>query len=293
MKKRCILKAPAKLNLHLQVGSRRQDGFHDIKSLFIMVDLYDEIDMRSLKTGNDCKIIGNFNCAPEDNLIYRAWREFCNASGEKIGVEFVVDKKIPSMAGLGGGSSDAAAVLKAMNLLTEGYFNSDELAGIAGRIGSDVPFFLTSPAALIGGRGERIKEMTQARKQSYVIIHPEIGISTAEAYGWLDSDGSCRKTFYTDDEIIGIYQEDISGYGRFFNDFSKVLHDRYTEFDKAVSSLYKYGAQYSSVTGSGSAVFGLFGSCEDAENAEKQLQNEYKFAQKINSLDRIPYAILE
>lgn len=292
MEKQCVLKAPAKLNLHLQVGDRRSDGFHDLNSLFIMVDLYDEINARSLKTDNDCRINGDFNCSVESNLIYKAWWEFCSEVGYEVGIEFSVEKNIPSFAGLGGGSSDAAAALKIMNFMFDTDFDDIHLAEIGSRIGSDVPFFLTAPAAFISGRGEKVKGI-EAVEHDFVLIHPQVEISTAEAYAWLDSSVVKRAAFLSEERICEVYKGDCSAYNEFSNDFSYELNERFNVFPEIDSALKQQGAVYSSITGSGSAVFGLFESAAEAENAQKNLQNKYKFVQKIKSLDRIPYAILE
>ena len=292
MEKRYVLKAPAKINLHLQVGLKRADGFHDINSLFIMVDLFDEINAGSLKTGNDCRIKGNFNCTVEENLIYKAWSEFCRSAGECFGIEFLVSKNIPSGAGMGGGSSDAAAALKLMNLLFDTRYDDSRLADIGGRIGSDVPFFFDSPAALIGGRGESVNGI-KAVGLDLVAVHPGIGVSTGEAYRWVDELEEPRPDFISDERIIEIYNGNRDGYREFRNDFTGVLKQRYDVFGDIISDLEGEGAAYANVTGSGSAVFGLFESGAEAAKAEKNLQNRYKFVQKIKSLDRIPYAILE
>ena len=292
MKKLCILKAPAKLNLHLQVGEKRQDGFHDINSLFVMVNLFDEISARSLKTGNDCRIIGDFNCPDADNLIYKAWVEFCREAGKSFAVEFNVEKNIPSFAGLGGGSSDAAAALKILNLLFETGFSNKQLEKIGSRLGSDIPFFFNGPAALIGGRGDVIKGI-EPRRNDFLLINPEVEISTADAYRWVDNSPGRKPRFLTEERMLEIYTGNTDDWCNFTNDFSPVLKERYNIFSDIEDSLSGAGAVYRSITGSGSAVFGLFRGALEVKEAEKTLQNEYKFVQKIKSLDRIPYAILE
>lgn len=287
------MKAPAKLNLHLEVGKKSEDGFHDINSLFIMVDLFDEISLSSLKTGNDCRISGKFNCKKEDNLIYRAWQAFSKASGIKTGVEFSVLKRIPSFAGMGGGSSDAAAALKALNELFDRPLPFEILKDIAKRTGSDVPFFLSGPAVLAGGKGGKIKRLFNPRALNFVVVRPEIDISTSLAYGWLDESDLTVNSFMDSDNISGIYYGDLKGYNRFYNSFTDILCEKYEIFSNTLSLLNESGAVYSNITGSGSAVFGLYNSEGEAEYAQKKLKNSYKFVQKINSLDRIPIAILE
>lgn len=142
MKQRLILKVPAKLNLHLQVGETRPDGFHEIKSLFVMVDLYDQIIISSLKIGNRCEINGSFDCADEDNLIFKAWKLFCESTGLNRGAVFDVQKNIPSRAGMGGGSSDAAAVLAGLNKFFNAGLDVRQLCSLGVKLRSDVPFFI-------------------------------------------------------------------------------------------------------------------------------------------------------
>lgn len=179
-----------------------------------------------------------------------------------------------------------------MNMLFN-VFSDAELAVIAAQIGSDVPFFLSSPAAVISGRGEQINRMQNERVLNFVLINPGIDISTAEAYRWIDDSIERDATFLSDEKIIGIFKDGLNGYRGFKNDFYGVLETRFDVFSHLTDELYKAGAVYSNVTGSGSAVFGLFESLKDAEKAENKLQNRFKFVQKIKSLDRIPYAILE
>ncbi len=293
MQKRCILKAPAKINLHLEIGIRRQDGFHELKSLFIMTDLYDEICLSSLKTGNYCRITGDFNCVEEDNLIYKAWLEFCRETGNKFPADFTVEKKIPSFAGLGGGSSDAAAAIRAMDMLYDTNLGTERMLSIAEKIGSDVPFFISAPAAVIEGRGEKITPLNKYKELNLVVVQPDVKISTGEAYGWIDLLNRKQISFLENEKITDLYLGDLSGYSGFRNDFETVLFKRFDVFERIIGSLREAGAARGGVTGSGSAVYGVFESPEMAENARKSLVNEHKFVQKIKSLDRIPYAILE
>ena len=287
------MKAPAKLNLHLQVGDRKRSGFHDIHSLFVMVDIYDEINLSSLKTSNDCKISGSFNCETKDNLIYKAWKAFCDETDTQPGVDFQVSKKIPVFAGMGGGSSDAAAALMGLNQLMGEPLSDKDLRRIGCSLGSDVPFFLGTPAVIAGGRGEVIHRNLTPRVLDFLVIYPEIKISTAEAYRWVDESASVRNAFADCDELSDIYEGELTGFNAYTNDFAEVLCGRFSEFNTVLKELNDCGAVFSNITGSGSAVFGLFENTKAAEEAEKKLKNSYKFVQKIKSLDRIPIAILE
>ncbi|MBI9106922.1 MAG: 4-(cytidine 5'-diphospho)-2-C-methyl-D-erythritol kinase [Spirochaetales bacterium] len=293
MKQRCILKAPAKINLHLQIARIRQDGFHDIKSLFVMVDLYDQITISSLKTGNRCEINGSFDCAIEDNLIFRAWKIFCENTGTEHGVVFDIKKMIPSCAGMGGGSSDAACVLTGLNLLFETGFTVNQLCSMGEKLGSDIPFFLTGPAAVVKGRGEDVSEILNPRVLHFVVINPEIRVSTPEAYSWVDQSAEDETVFLDDEQMSRIYNADLEQFAGFQNDFAPVLAGRYPVFGRVIDELEAAGAVYSNVTGSGSVVFGLFTGRKSAGKAYETLKTKYKYVQKIKSLDRIPYAILE
>jgi 4-diphosphocytidyl-2-C-methyl-D-erythritol kinase len=293
MKQRCILKAPAKINLHLQVGKTRQDGFHDIKSLFVMVDLYDQIIISSLKIGNRCEINGSFDCADEDNLIFKAWKIFCKSTGTKHGVVFDVRKRIPSKAGMGGGSSDAAFVLSGLNTMFKTGLTVNQLCSMGAELGSDVPFFLSGPAAVVSGRGENIVELDTARELHFVIINPELSVSTADAFRWIDQKAERPQVYLDDDSINRIYRGELNHFTDFQNDFTPVLAVKYPAYSRIIEDLKDEGAVYSNVTGSGSVVFGLFIGLKEAEKAVTALKSKYKFALRIKSLDRIPYAILE
>ncbi|MDC7124232.1 MAG: 4-(cytidine 5'-diphospho)-2-C-methyl-D-erythritol kinase, partial [Spirochaetales bacterium] len=288
-----VMKAPAKINLHLQVGNKREDGFHDIMSLFQMVDLYDEMRLSSLKTDNDCRIIGNFNCRVEDNLIYKAWQYYCKACEQKIGVIFEVEKIIPSFAGMGGGSSDAATALIALNKMF-GLLTDKDLIRVAAKVGSDVPFFLsTTTAAIISGKGENVSSIKKPEKLPIVLVNPEIKISTPEAYKWIDESREDNVVLSTENELLEIYYGEKNGYKSFYNDFTPVLEKRNNIFSVIKNNLYETGALYSNVTGSGSTVFGIYSNEKDAEKAVNVLSKEINYVQKNNLLDISPNAILE
>ena len=137
--------SPAKVNLHLEVYPKREDGFHPILSIFQMISLYDEIEIRSLTVSNVCTIDGNFDFPPEENIIWKSWNLFRRETGIRRGVAFSVVKRIPRGAGLGGGSSNAGAALRGLNRLFETGISSRRLAELGSEAGSDVPFFCTAP----------------------------------------------------------------------------------------------------------------------------------------------------
>jgi 4-diphosphocytidyl-2-C-methyl-D-erythritol kinase len=196
--------APAKINLFFEVASRRQDGFHEIETLMVPVGLYDTLALRDDPSGQvtlqarwaagvtmtDCGAAGGLLQATrlsdipqgEENLAVRAVRLLADAAGINRGAKLRLVKRIPACAGLGGGSSDAAAAMLAANLAWGLSWSVSRLADIAGQIGSDVPFFLYSRPCVCTGRGERIKPIYGIAKLELVIISPPGGLSTAAVY---------------------------------------------------------------------------------------------------------------
>lgn len=195
---RIIAWAPAKLNLFFEVLGRREDGFHEIETLMAAVSLYDRLVLEPIPQAAagpdravelDCRwAIADGDArfgplpAPSENLVTRALLRFRERSGSAFGARVWLDKSIPPAAGLGGGSSDAAAALLAANLAWEVNWPLDRLASLAAEVGSDVPFFLGAPAAICRGRGERVAPVGQLPQMWFVIVRPPEGLSTAAVY---------------------------------------------------------------------------------------------------------------
>ncbi|MFO7850556.1 MAG: 4-(cytidine 5'-diphospho)-2-C-methyl-D-erythritol kinase, partial [Spirochaetia bacterium] len=229
------IEAPAKINLHLDVGLSREDGFHSIVSLFSMVDLKDDITVKVLNhRDGECVIDGPFTFSSEENLICKAYRAFAEASGFKRGIHVKVIKRIPDQGGLGGGSSNAAAVLKLLQVLSNNPLDLSELYKTALKTGSDVPFFLSGPVSLVEGRGEILTPIDvreDIEKYIVLLIFPPMGVSTAEAYGRLDnlrredtqkSVGGRGGKLSREHIISGYLHEDPEDWP-FYNSFSRVL----------------------------------------------------------------------
>jgi 4-diphosphocytidyl-2-C-methyl-D-erythritol kinase len=194
------IKAPAKLNLHLQIGDRRPDGFHDIESLFLALDFGDTLRVEtvprpfSLELCMDWQIRADLALSPEKNIVSRAVSLFRDRSGCEQGFKISLEKRIPLGGGLGGGSSDAAAALLALNQAADsadkGLLSGAELAEIGASLGSDVPFFLENrSAAWVSGRGEKIQPIVlpeSAQGMVFVLVNPGFPSNTADAYRLLD-----------------------------------------------------------------------------------------------------------
>jgi len=249
------LNAPAKINLFLRVLSRRPDGFHDIESLIQAVDLYDRIVLERSD-------VIELNCSDkslpvaEDNLAFSA-AVMLQSRHYFPGVRINLTKNIPSGAGLGGGSSDAAFVLRGLCQLYGLKPSPDELFEIAASLGSDVPFFLTTGQAFVRGRGEVLTRVDLPLDYDIVIITPPVFLSTADVYRGLDLDlTNYGKGLLLTRKID--FSRLIRLLGQFGNDLEKVVLTRYPNLGELKRSLLGTGALYSSMTGSGSSFFGLF-----------------------------------
>jgi 4-diphosphocytidyl-2-C-methyl-D-erythritol kinase len=257
MKASETLRAPAKLNLTLEVLGRRADGYHSIRSVMVPVDLCDEIDLRIAPGGFTFACSGAV--VEGENLVERAVR-MLDLPSERIHIE--LRKHIPMGAGMGGGSSDAAAIVLAAQ---RGFFSkraeSDDLA-IARALGSDVPFFLVQTGALVEGTGERITALGAMPPWHAIVIKPPVAISTAQAYRRIDEAGP-RET-RSRSASIGMQMAEALQRAQFDrvvdllqNDFHEAFARQTPEIALALTALESAGARKALMTGSGSCVFAL------------------------------------
>jgi 4-diphosphocytidyl-2-C-methyl-D-erythritol kinase len=253
------VRAAAKVNLHLRVYSRRKDGFHGILSLFQAVSLADSIVIRSLKESDTIEIEGDFDCPAQATTIYRAVIAYRDASGMRAGLSLKVDKRIPAGAGLGGGSSDAAATLLGLQALLGGGLLPSDIAEIGASIGSDVPFFLSSGAAIVSGRGEDVEPMESRDDFSLVLAWPGFAVPTAGAYALLDRErpDDSREPDPGPAELEAAYRGEI-GLWPFANSFEPVIGGSRPEIPRAKRILLGAGASFAAMSGSGSSIFGVF-----------------------------------
>ena len=181
-----IINSPAKINLHLNVGNIRTDGFHELVSIFQSVSLFDILSIRSLKTNNLCTLKCNLDFPQEDNLVYKAAVLFMKETKNQDGIEISLEKNIPMGAGLGGGSSNAASVLLGLNKMFNNVLNLGELSKIGAKLGSDVPFFINASTGLVKGRGEVVLPIKTRGDFFIVLVNPGFSVSTKEAFDLLD-----------------------------------------------------------------------------------------------------------
>jgi 4-diphosphocytidyl-2-C-methyl-D-erythritol kinase len=253
----------AKINLSLAVLGRRPDGYHNIQTVFQSISLCDELEFQaSDRLELRCE---NLPDVPQkDNLIWKAAEMLAGIVSAKRGASIILNKKIPSDAGLGGGSSNAAATLLGLCRLWRISPSEVDLVPLAAELGSDVPFFLSGGTALGSGRGEKIYPLPDPSTLHLVVIFPGVQVSTAEAYRSLN----LGLTSATEDNKIqrfcGQLKEDLSWLTGIFNDFEASILPAYPPILEARDFLRQQGAAAALLSGSGSAVFGFF---HDEESA--------------------------
>lgn len=269
------VEAFAKINLTLGVLGKRPDGFHDVRTVLQTIDLSDRISCiaRPGPLRLRCRARG----VPHDrtNTVWRAaealWRADGRA-GEPREVTIEVIKRIPSRAGLGGGSSDAAATLLALTRLWGLEIPHRALASVAATIGADVPFFLSGGAALGVGRGDEIYPLADLPRWSAVIVMPPFGVSTAEAYAWNDRDLDAEPTLPIAATEPRVARTWLGHLPALANDLEPPVARRHPEIAGAVAALRRQGALLAAMSGSGSAVFGLFPTGQVATRARRGLR---------------------
>lgn len=270
------VKAPAKINLTLDVLGKRPDGYHNVSMVMQSVSLYDYITIETTNT-KDIQIACDYEGVPcdETNIAYKACKRFFEYTKEENpGVIITIQKNIPTQAGLAGGSADGAGVLVGLNKLFDTYLKEDELCQIGAKIGADVPFCIVGGTKLASGIGTKLDKMVSMPKCEIVICKPEISISTAEAYRKIDSLKSSHPE-YTAEMVKAIYARDIwMVTSTLFNDFDFALN--LTPINEIKKTMLKNKALGALMTGSGSATYGIFLEKSKAEKCLKVLQGSYK-----------------
>jgi len=265
------MKAPAKINFGLNIISKREDNYHNLETIFYpLKDLYDEIYFtRSNKFEFSCS---DKNLETEDNLIIKVKNLLEKESKKKLNVKIELHKKIPLGAGLGGGSSDAAATLLSLNEMFQLKYDLDKLKNFALQLGSDVPFFILPKPSFAESRGEKLTLIDFEIPYPIVLVNPGIHISTAEAYKNIKP----KKALFNLKEIAGIKLIKPEDYiTKVTNDFEEFAFNKHPEIELIKEKLYDLGANFSLMTGSGSTMFGIFKSIDDADKAKAFFAKKY------------------
>jgi 4-diphosphocytidyl-2-C-methyl-D-erythritol kinase len=269
--------AHAKLNLLLRVLSREADGFHGLETLFCLVDLADRLEVeRRGARGVTIDVEGADVGPPESNLAVRAAALVLAATGERFGVHISLGKRVPVQAGLGGGSSDAAATLHAVNRLAGDAVPRHELLQFAARLGSDVPFFFSgAPLALGWGRGERLLQLPPLPSAPVLLVTPSTPVATGEAYGWVDAarqSAGRRGAVALDLDSLAQWGD----IGRMAgNDFESPVFGRHPGIRAAFEALAGTRPLVCRMSGSGSTLFAVYRSARDRDDAQMMLGRKH------------------
>ncbi len=283
MKDAITIDAPAKINLYLAVGRRMRDGYHRIASIFQALSLRDTLAV-SLGGEAGIHLECACDCPIEQNTMYKAASGFsakARAAGLPLpGIKIRAEKRIPAGGGLGGGSSDAAAVLRALDLLAPAVLSKAELMELAASIGSDVPFFMESACAAVRGRGELLRPVTPRLDYAALLVFPPFPVSTGAAYALLDqarvAGGEPR-----DEDLDAGLEAALRSFARdpvrtwpCVNDFVPAIAERYRGIGDGLAALRSAGADFACMSGSGSTLYGLFAGEERAREAEEKLRSK-------------------
>lgn len=285
------LKAPAKINLGLKVKGLRTDGYHEIETVLQMVSLFDEITFEERKHGIELITEEGHVPSGEENIIYKSAKLFFREVGGS-GVRIRLRKGIPVAAGLGGGSSDAAATLTGLNRLSGSSLEKEELIELGRRVGSDVPFFLFGPSAIAMGRGDILSPISPLRAW-VLLVNPNFPVSTAWAYQNYERLNHRSDTLLTKGEnniklqplLIGDNLDFLKGIS---NDLEGITIMYYPEIKEIKEALLCLGALCSLMSGSGPTIFGVFSQEELARKASLRFTGCRVFVTK--TLTRLPFS---
>lgn len=275
---KATVKAPAKINLTLDIVGKRADGYHDVAMVMQTVSLYDTVTVETTQgEGEGIEVsCPAYPDVPTDdsNIVCKAARAFYQKTGVQAkALTITIDKVIPTQAGLAGGSSDGAAVVLALNQLFETHLKPDEMAEICARFGSDVPFCLLGGTMLATGTGTTLKKLRSLPSCCIVICKPEVCVSTAAAYAACDA-REPKGFLYTDELIKRLYSRDIRGVATcLYNEFEQVME--LPEINEIKKQMLECKALGASMSGSGSAVYAIFLNKKKAENCVNILKENY------------------
>lgn len=265
------LRSPGKVNFRLDVLGKRSDGYHDLRMLNSAISIYDDLELEIVDKGIEV-FCDDDPAVPsgEDNIVFRASKEIMAYSNKNVGVRIRIKKRIPSAAGMGGGSSNAASVLMGLNQLLKIHLPKEKLIRIGLRFGADIPFFIYGGPAIATGIGENLVKVKRLPKMPMVIVTPNLSVITENIYEKFRPNGGAMmeieipKEFATKKSVI-----------RFLNnDLESVTCKQYPIVSEIKSMLVRYGALAAQMTGSGPSVFGIFSEKEEAEKVSKKISSK-------------------
>ena len=256
--------AQAKVNLRLRILAREASGYHQLETLFLRIALADDLLVRATDGARSLDIDGDVDPrrlgAPERNLAWRAAAAYAEETGWPAGFAIDLQKRIPVGGGLGGGSADAAAVLRALDAMAAAPLGEAALMAIAERLGADVPFLTSGYAyALAWGRGERLLGLSAPPEREMLLVLPSFAVNTAEAYGWLSTRGDGEHWRSADSGVLdpNALSEWPAIARLASNDFEPIVASRHPSVDVALARLREHGCAPAMMSGSGSSLFGV------------------------------------
>ena len=278
------VRTPAKINLSLDIIGRRNDGYHFVRTIMQSVSMFDYINVKTNEE-NAIRVFCDYPDIPTDesNLVFHAATEFFKHIGcEPSGIDIVIKKTIPPLAGLAGGSTNAAGMLVALNELMETELSVDELCGIGARIGSDVPFCISGSTMLAEGVGDILSPLPNLPECYFVVVKPSINISTVEAFAKYDAIPN-KKSAELNDFIASLAAQDIHKVSSYLFNALEYASDHF-EILRIKEELMSFGALGALMTGSGSAVYGIFEKKKTATKAADDLSEIYDFVEVCTPL---------
>lgn len=270
--------APAKINVILRILDRRPDGFHNLWSIMQTVALEDEVQIRLRADRQDIQLRCDATqlAADQSNLVYRAAAAVLARAQQSIGLDIELRKRIPMGAGLGGGSSDAAATIIGLNRLLRLEWSLTQMADVGQSLGSDVPFFLFAPSAFVAGRGETVRPVVVEGARWVVLVNPGFGVNTKWAYQEL----AATRTVVTPLSLVQreLDRQSLVRWAQLIaaaeNDFEAPVFAAQGKLREIKRSLQAHGAEIALLSGSGATVFGVFADEASARLAQAQFVSE-------------------
>ena len=269
-------KARAKINLNLEVLNKRQDNYHNIKSVFQKINFYDEIYIRKTES-NDIELQTNIKSLNnEDNIIYKAYKKLQEKYKNITGIKVILNKNIPMQAGLGGGSTDCASFILCMNKLFNLRLSKKEIEDIGKSLGADVIPCLYNRAIVAEGIGDKITIINTNFKYYVVIIKPNISCNTKEMFDRIDKKNQTVQIDDTNELVNGLKNNDIQKIAKNLHNVFEEVMQEIKLVDNIKEEFVKSGALGSLMTGSGSCIYGIFASKKLAKGAYRELKQKYQ-----------------
>jgi 4-diphosphocytidyl-2-C-methyl-D-erythritol kinase len=272
--------SPAKVNLFLRIVGKRPDGYHELETVMVPLDFGDQIVLQPQKTGLTLECDNPALPTDDTNLALRAAKKLAEAFGVETGVKITLNKRTPLAAGLGGGSSNAAAVLSGLNQLWDLHAPPRKLHALAASMGSDINFFMAGGAALCRGRGEQVETLPCKFSGTVLLVNPGFGISTKWAYEhWARAAAESRLTAPPPEVSLllrALAEDDLAGVSRcLFNSLEAPSIRKFPVLELIKKTMRDGGAAGALMSGSGATLFGLFADVQAAETAAREVREQF------------------